>query len=56
MTKNDLTSHYSRGSKHHKNVLSIDMFKIPEYQLSKEMKQMFKDLSKVYKKIDDKFL
>jgi len=36
--------------------LTIEMFKVPEYQLSKETKQLFIDLGKIYKKIDDDFL
>lgn len=32
------------------------MFKVPEYQLSKEMKHLFKDLASKYSKIDDDFL
>ena len=50
--KNDVTSYYSKSSKF-KPCLTLEMFKVPEYQLSKEMKQKFKDLAKIYKKIDD---
>ena len=36
--------------------LTIDQFKIPDYQMTKEMKTRIHDLKKKYNKVDDAFL
>lgn len=36
--------------------LTIDQFKIPDYQMTKEMKTRIQDLKKKYNKVDDAFL
>ena len=36
--------------------MTVEQFKIPDYQMTKEMKQKHADLSKKYKKIDEDFL
>ena len=36
--------------------LTISQFKIPDYQMSKEMKARIQDLKKKYNKVDDAFL
>jgi hypothetical protein len=36
--------------------LRVEMFKIPDYQMSKEMKSLMLELNRKYSKIDDTFL
>ena len=36
--------------------LTVEMFKMPDYQMSKELKSLMKELKQKYSKVDEKFL